>query len=323
MNTKDIILNKDAKLVIEKLIALKKEKKIRNIDQLAHEEGRKEFKKIRNYFKEKKVEEVTWAKDIKIKDFKVRHYRCKNNSLNRVLPAMIFFHGGGWVLGDIETHDHVCRKLVNNANFDVISVGYSLAPESPFPCAVEEAIETLRWLVSEHKKININLEKILICGDSAGGNLASVLSIYNRDKLKYNIKLQILIYPVTSFSSNFPSKKKYDGLILSKDLMQWFEKKYLPQSIREKYLNDWKLSPIKASSLSNLPKTLLILAECDPLFDEGKYFGDLLNKNKNDVELIIYKGQIHGFLTMGGFIEDANNMINLIKKRANAVLKKI
>ncbi len=316
----DIKLDKEAKLVVEKLIKLRKERKIRSIDELDHIEGRIEFKKIRNYFKQKKIEKVIWKKDIKLRKCTLRHYRGKPNSPDIVLPVMIYFHGGGWVVGDLDTHDAICRKLVSNAKFDVISVDYSLAPENPFPRAVEDCVETLKWLSINHKELKINTEKILLCGDSAGGNLSAVLSIYNRDVLKKNIVYQILIYPATVFLSNFPSKKKYDGIILSANLMKWFENNYLLGKDPEKYKNDWRLSPAYARNLKGLPKTLIILAECDPLFDEGNYFAELLKKNNNDIESIICKGQIHGFLTMGGVIKEANIIIEQIRKKANSVL---
>ncbi len=320
MITRKIKLDKDAKLVINKILELKSEKKIRNISDLNHIEGRKEFKKIRNYFKKKEIEKVTWVYDTKIKNFKVRHYRGRKNSTDEILPVMIFFHGGGWVLGDLETHDSVCRSLVTESKFDLIAVDYSLAPEFRFPKAVEDSIDTLKWISEEHEKLKVDPEKIIVCGDSAGGNLASVLSIYNRDILKKNIFYQILIYPATTFSTYFPSKEKYEGIILSKELMEWFEKKYLPEENKKKFINDWRLSPTKSKNLKNLPPTLLILAECDPLYDEGNYFAELLKKNHNNVEVKIYKGQIHGFLTMGGYIRDTNLMIEMIKNRINSIL---
>ena len=278
MKNHNIILNKDARYVLDRLAKLKKNNKINNLYELDHLESRKEFKKIRNFFKQKNREEVTWSKNIRVKNFKIRHYRSIKKSPKEILPVMIFFHGGGWVVGDLDTHDEICRRLVNNSKFDLISVHYSLAPENPFPKAFLDAVDTIKWLVKNHEHLNIELEKILLCGDSAGGNLVAALGIYNREFLKRNIIYQILIYPVTIFSSNFPSKIKYDGIILSAKLMNWFEEKYLPRKDRIKYLNDWRLSPAKAGNLKNLPKTLLILAECDPLFDEGKYFASELKK---------------------------------------------
>ena len=320
MIRKGILLNKEAKLVVEKLIKLRKQGKIRGIDELGHVEGRIEFKKIRNYFKQKKVDQVVWKKDIRLRHCTLRHYRGKPNSPDIILPIMLYFHGGGWVVGDLDTHDAICRKLASKAKFDVISVDYSLAPENPFPRAVEDCIETLKWLSLNHKKLKVTTEKILLCGDSAGGNLAAVLSIYNRDILKKNIIYQILIYPATVFFSNFPSKRKYDGIILSSNLMKWFENNYLSGKDPEKYKNDWRLSPANAQNLKDLPKTLIILAECDPLFDEGNYFAELLKKNYNDIENIICAGQIHGFLTMGGVIEEANIIIQQIRDKANSEL---
>lgn len=313
-------INIFAQEVITRLKNYKKKGIIRDIHKLSVKEGRKEFKKIRNFFSSQKSDEVLWAKDMVLNKVNVRYYRGKNNSVQDILPVMLFFHGGGWVLGDLDTHDQVCRKLVNDAKYDVLSIDYSLAPESVFPKAVEECAGILKSLGQKKNNLKIDSSKIIVCGDSAGGNIAAVLCHYNKLYIHAKILLQILIYPATSLFSNYKSKQKYNGLILSHEIMSWFEKHYVPDNIKGIYINDWRLSPLKAKSFNNLPDSFIALAECDPLYDEGLLYAQKLIKSGNTVDLNIYNGQIHGFLTMGGVIPDTNKMINQIKVKTNEYL---
>ena len=283
-------------------------------------EARAEFLKIRSYFAYKKKIETLIVKNFKIENIPVRYYRGIKNSINEELPIMIYFHGGGWVVGDLDTHDQVCRMLVFNAKYDIISVDYSLAPEATFPFAINEGKKILKALVRSKFNLKINNKKIILCGDSAGGNIATVLCDYNKNTLKANIILQVLIYPATHMFSQYVSKNKYDGLILNKKLMSWFENHYCPKNIRKKYINDTRLSPIKNKKMKGMPDTLIILAEFDPLFDEGYLYGKRLEENNVKVEVKIYKGLMHGFLTMGGVIKEVKEVINFINKKINLYL---
>ena len=313
-------INIFAKEVITRLKNYKKNGLIRDIHNLSVKEARKEFKKIRKFFSNKEIDQVLWAKNLILNKVNIRYYRGKNNSEQDILPVMLFFHGGGWVLGDLDTHDQVCRKLVNNAKYDVLSIDYSLAPEAVFPKAIEECLSILKSLDQQENDLKIDSSKIIVCGDSAGGNIAAVLCHYNKLYIHANIILQILIYPATNFFNSYKSKKKYNGLILSYEIMAWFEEHYVPDNIKDSFLNDWRLSPLKAKSFNSLPDSFIALAECDPLYDEGWIYAQKLIKNGNNVDLNIFKGQIHGFLTMGGAIPDANRLINEIKVKTNAYL---
>ena len=233
---------------------------------------------------------------------------------------MIYFHGGGWVLGNANTHDQVCSILVNKGKYDLISVEYSLAPESIFPKAINEGKKILKSISKSKFGLKINNNKIILCGDSAGGTIAAVLANYNKNILKANIILQVLVYPATHMFSKYDSKNKYDGLILNKKLMKWFEDHYCPQKIRKKYVNDPRLSPIKNKNMIGLPDTLIVLAECDPLYDEGIMYGKKLKENNVRVEIKVFKGLMHGFLTMGGVIKEVSSVINFINKKIDNYL---
>ena len=240
-----------------------------------------------------------------------RYYRGINKDEKELLPLTIFFHGGGWVIGDLDTHDVVCRQLANEGQFDVLAIDYRMGPEHKFPTAIDDAINSINWVNKNPLDLPIMNNKIAVCGDSAGGNIAAVCCINSKINAEPKIKFQALIYPSTHLGSNYKSKEKYDGYILSKLLMKWFEEKY----INKNQLNDWRAAPILFEDLSNLPNTLIVVAGCDPLRDEGIAYGEELKKAGNKVEIKIFEGQIHGFLTMGARISDTNKLIKLVSEK--------
>ena len=240
-----------------------------------------------------------------------RYYRGINKDEKELLPLTIFFHGGGWVIGDLDTHDVVCRQLANEGQFDVLAIDYRMGPEHRFPTAINDAINSINWVNKNPLDLPIMNNKIAVCGDSAGGNIAAVCCINSKINAEPKIKFQALIYPSTHLGSNYKSKEKYDGYILSKLLMKWFEEKY----INKNQLNDWRAAPILFEDLSNLPNTLIVVAGCDPLRDEGIAYGEKLKKAGNKVEIKIFEGQIHGFLTMGARISDTNKLIKLVSEK--------
>ena len=313
-------LSKSSSTVINTLKSLKEKGLIKDIQNLSAQNARIEFTKIRSYFSYKKKIDVLIKKDFKIENIPVRYYRGKNKSKNETLPIMIYFHGGGWVLGNVDTHDQVCSILVNKGKYDLISVEYSLAPESIFPKAINESKKILKSISKNKYGLKINNNKIILCGDSAGGNIATVLADYNKNNLKANVIFQVLVYPATHMFSKYESKNKYEGLILNKKLMKWFESHYCPKNIRKKYINDARLSPIKNKKMKGMPDTLIVLAECDPLYDEGYLYGKKLKENNIKVEIKVYKGLMHGFLTMGGVVKEVNSVISFINKKINTYL---
>jgi len=188
-----------------------------------------------------------------------------------------------------------------------------MGPEYRFPTAINDSIDSINWIANNSLNLPIDASKIAVCGDSAGGNIAAVCCINSKTNSGPSISFQVLIYPSTHMGGNYASKKKYDGFILSKLLMNWFEKKYIDKD----QLNDWRAAPMLFKDLSNLPPTLIALAGCDPLKDEGIAYGEALIKAGNKVETKIFEGQIHGFLTMGARINDTTKLINLVSDRIN------
>ena len=259
--------------------------------------------------------------DIKIPveggNIKARYYRGINNPHNNILPITIFFHGGGWVIGDLETHDVVCRQLSNEGNFDVIAIDYRMGPEYRFPTAINDSIASITWVKNNTSNLPIDINKIAVCGDSAGGNIATVCCINSKINLGTPISFQALIYPSTHMGAHYTSKEKYDGYILSKPLMSWFEDKYIDKD----QLNDWRAAPILFNDLTKLPPSLILVAGCDPLKDEGIAYGEKLKKAGNNVETKVFDGQIHGFLTMGARIKDTAKLISLVSNRIDNAFK--
>lgn len=248
---------------------------------------------------------------------KARYYRGLNNNHNNILPITIFFHGGGWVIGDLETHDVVCRQLANEGNFDVIAIDYRMGPEYRFPTAINDSISAINWVKNNTLDLPINVNKIAVCGDSAGGNIATVCCLNSKINSDVPISFQALIYPSTHMGAHYSSKEEYDGFILSKPLMKWFEDKYIDKD----QLNDWRAAPILYHDLTKLPPSLIILAGCDPLKDEGIAYGKKLLKAGNNVETKVFDGQIHGFLTMGARINDTAALISLVGNRIDSAFK--
>lgn len=264
--------------------------------------------------------DVLEIKDIEIPvsnyNIKARYYRGINNNADSILPVTIFFHGGGWVIGDLDTHDVVCRQLANQGKFDVIAIDYRMGPEFRFPTAIDDAINSINWVKNNPSKLPIDTSKIAVCGDSAGGNIAAVCCINSKINEGPLISFQALIYPSTHMGAHYPSKDKYDGYILSKKLMNWFEEKYIDKN----QLNDWRAAPILYENLSNLPESLIVVAGCDPLKDEGISYGKALLKAGNSSETINFDGQIHGFLTMGARIKDTEKLIKLLSEKITQAL---
>ena len=234
----------------------------------------------------------------------VRAYRPKGAGKDEALPALVYIHGGGWVIGDLDTHDVVCRTLANGARCAVFSVEYRKAPESPFPAAVEDCFAALQFISREEKKLRINAKQLAVGGDSAGGNLATVMALMARDAGGPSISFQVLIYPgVDQRMAHASIDRNGSGYLLTKQSMLYFRGHYLPK--REDW-HDWRASPLLAKSLKGLPPAFLLTAGFDPLVDEGKEYADRLQKEGVKVEYRNYAGMVHGFITMGRVLDTAN-----------------
>jgi len=211
-------------------------------------------------------------------------------------PALVFFHGGGWVICDLDTHDNLCRSLCNEAGCVVVSVDYRLAPEHKFPAAPEDCYAAAMWVAGHAAEINADSGKIAIGGDSAGGNLTAVVAQMVRDQGGPHLALQLLIYPATDFTSDGPSiRENGQDYFLTIDDMNWFMNYYLNSDADKK---NPLASPMQSANLHSLPTALVITAEYDPLRDEGETYGKRLKEAGVPVAISRYNGMIHGFLTL-------------------------
>ncbi|HEX7968075.1 MAG TPA: alpha/beta hydrolase, partial [Stellaceae bacterium] len=221
------------------------------------------------------------------------------------LPALVYFHGGGWCIGDVDTHDPVCRQIAKEAGCAVLSVDYRLAPEHRFPAAVEDCFAALRFVAAEGKGFGLDTARLAVAGDSAGGNLAAVCAILARDA-GIALKGQVLIYPATDFSGAHRSHEDYaEGFLLTRESIAWFSGNYLDDAQRK----DWRASPLLAPDLRRLPPAIVIVGECDPLRDESRAYAEALRRAGNEASFHLYPGMIHGFFTMGGVIAAADRVI--------------
>ena len=218
-------------------------------------------------------------------------------------PCLVFFHGGGWVIGDLETHDVVCRKLADEGELIVISVDYRLAPEHKFPSAVDDAIAATKWIADNAARLGIDAARLMVGGDSAGGNLAAVVSLAARDGDGPEIAGQVLIYPATDFSMTHPSHSEPEtSILLTHSVIKWFANHYMGDADR----NDWRASPARAETLAGLPPAYVLTAGADPLRDEGDEYAARLKAAGVPVTYRHFPGQFHGFFTMGKLLPQAN-----------------
>jgi acetyl esterase len=214
-----------------------------------------------------------------------------------VLPVLIFFHGGGWVLGDLESHDILCRRLANAGQCAVLAVDYRLAPENKFPAAVDDAIAATAWLFENAASLQVDPRRVAIGGDSAGANLAAVVAHEARDAGAPAIRFQLLIYPAVELGFAHASHQlKEDALPVLGETMIWFRDHYLDSASDRA---DWRASPLLAKTFSGLPPAYILTAGYDPLADEGRAYAEKLAGGGAAVAHRHYAGQIHGFLTMG------------------------
>jgi acetyl esterase len=248
-----------------------------------------------------------------IKDFDIpgpagaipaRLYRASAANRGATQPVLIYFHGGGWVIGDLDSHDVLCRQLADQSGVVVISVGYRLAPEHRFPAAVDDAFAATQWIAKEAGRLGLDPSRIAVGGDSAGGNLATIAAIMARDQGGPKLAFQLLIYPSTDLSMTQMSHTEHAGQQpLTAAVMTYFRQHYLGN---EDLWTDWRASPLSAPSLKKLPPALIITAGHDVLVDEGYDYADRLKVSGVKIEHRHYPGQIHGFITMGRIIREAN-----------------
>jgi acetyl esterase len=228
-------------------------------------------------------------------DLAVRLYRPASAPVDAKLPCLVYAHGGGWVFGNLDSHDVLCAQFALEAGIVVFAIDYRLAPEARFPGAFDDVVAGLKWVAANGASIGVDPTRLAIGGDSAGGNLAAAVSIWARDHGGPNLRLQLLAYPVTDAVGRAASYLRYeDGYGLNAATMEWFFDHYTPDKANR---GDWRISPLRAKSLSGLPPALVITAGYDPLRDEGRAYAFRLHQEGTQADLVEFGGMLHGFLS--------------------------
>jgi acetyl esterase len=245
----------------------------------------------------------------------VRVYRGAGTADMGALPVFLYYHGGGWMLGDLDSHDWICRMIANAAQCAVVNVDYRLAPEHVFPAAFDDALAAVRWVVANAGMLRVDPARVSVGGDSAGGNLATAVALALRDEGRMKLRAQILIYPAVDLSMSGPWYGRFTkDVLLTDDGVRAFVAYYVPEVEQRK---DWRASPLLASSLKGLPPTLVLLAGFDPLDPEGEAYAARLEKEGVPTIIKRYPGQMHGFLSNAKLLPKAYSAIEDIA----AVLK--
>ena len=232
------------------------------------------------------------------------------------LPVLIYFHGGGFVIGDLDTHEGLCRMLANASGCRVISVAYRLAPEHKFPAAVEDAYAAVCWVAGHARELGIDGNRVAVGGDSAGGNLSAVVCQLIKERGGPKLALQLLLYPATETDVETPSRLSLaEGYLLEKKSIEWFMKQYIALGTDP---IDPRLAPLLATDLSGLPPAHIHTAEFDPLVDEGQAYAQKLAAAGVPVEYTCHPGMIHHFFCLAGAIPYARTAID----NAGAAIKR-
>jgi acetyl esterase len=239
----------------------------------------------------------------------LRLYRPLGAAASAVLPVLVYYHGGGWTIGDLDTHDTLCRELCNGSGCAVVAVDYRMGPEHRFPAAVDDVLAATRWVRREAAALGVDAARLAVGGDSAGGNLAAVVAIAARDAGDLPIAYQLLIYPATDMRCVHPSHvSNGQGYVLTADTIRYFHDHYITDAAQD---NDWRASPLLREDLAGLPPALVLTAGYDPLRDEGLDYARALTAAGNRASYVCFERQIHGFITMGRLLDEANTAVAL------------
>lgn len=228
---------------------------------------------------------------------------------------LVYYHGGGWCIGDVPSYDVLCRELANFSGWAVLSVEYRLAPEHPFPAAVDDALLAAVWAADNADLLETEAEGLALGGDSAGGTLAIVTALQARDRGFPSLSRLLLVYPCTEIMSQRPSRQRYaDGYFLDRESLAWFFERYLSKGEAD----DWRASPMRAASVASLPPIFLITAGCDPLTDDCLAFAERVRREGGEAEHFPVEGMVHGFFTLGKLFPQADQAV---KAAAEALRK--
>jgi acetyl esterase len=264
------------------------------------------------------ADEVHSVEDADADGVPVRIYRPVET--DEKSTALVYYHGGGFVAGSVEVYDPLTRALAKRAGCVVISVDYRLAPEHPYPAALDDAWTATRWVTSNAELLGLDEWKIGVGGDSAGGALAAICARRGRDH-GIAIACQLLLYPITSHDMNTPSYSLFsDGYLLTRDAMRWYWTQYLGEDVDG--TEDPDISPAAERDLRRLPRAIVVTAEADVLRDEAEAYAQRLFISTVETEGYRYDGMVHGFLRMAGAVERSNKAIDEIAESLKAALEK-
>ena len=271
------------------------------------------FYRDRRAFTQPDVPEVALVRDLQAEGphgaIPLRLVRPIGATPEALLPVLVYYHGGGFVIGDLDTHDVLCRELANAAGCAVVAVDYRMAPEHRFPIAVDDCLAAAYWVRRNATALGVDAARLAVGGDSAGGNLAAVVSILARDAGDLAVVFQLLIYPATDQRRSAPSHQTNgQGYLLTKDTIDYFMGHYFGDPAQNL---DWRASPLLHDDLSRLPPAFVLTAGYDPLRDEGLMYSQRLAETGNRGAHICFERQIHGFITMGRVLDEANAAVAL------------
>ncbi|HEY0822205.1 MAG TPA: alpha/beta hydrolase [Ramlibacter sp.] len=294
------------------LLRLMEEKGVPPTHTLAPEQART-FYRERRTFTQPDAPQVASVRDLEADGpagpIPLRSYRPAGSQADAVLPVLVYYHGGGWVIGDLDTHDVLCRQLCNQSGCAVVAVDYRMGPEHRFPAAVDDALAATRWVRTQAAALKVDASRLAVGGDSAGGNLAAVVALAARDAGDLPIAFQLLIYPATDQRRGWPSHTTNGrGYLLTKETMDYFHDHYLPDPAQDL---DWRASPLLHANHAQLPPAFVLTAGYDPLRDEGLQYAHKLSAAGNRAALVNFERQIHGFILMGRVIDEANVAVQL------------
>jgi acetyl esterase len=280
------------------------------------------FYRERRFFTQPEPAEAALVRDLQAQGphgtIPLRLYRGLGSAADTALPVLMYFHGGGFVIGDLDTHDVLCRELANAAGCAVVAVDYRMAPEHRFPCAVDDCLAATYWVQRNAGSLALDATRLSVGGDSAGGNLAAVVAQLARDAGDLPVIFQLLIYPATDQRCSAPSHQTNgQGYLLTKETIDYFMGHYITDPSHNL---DPRASPLLRADLSRLPPALVLTAGYDPLRDEGLMYSQRLSEAGNKATHICFERQIHGFITMGKVLDEANTAVSLCAgqlRRAN------
>jgi acetyl esterase len=233
-------------------------------------------------------------------------------------PVLVYYHGGGWTIGDLETHDVLCRQLANASRCALVAVDYRMGPEHRFPAAVDDCLAATHWVRGRAAELGLDASRLAVGGDSAGGNLAAVVALLARDAGDLPIAYQLLIYPATDMRCGHPSHAANGtGYLLETPTIVYYRGNYIEES---RWL-DWRASPLLRDDLTKLPPALVLTAGFDPLRDEGLAYANALVEAGNRATYVCFERQIHGFITMGKVIDEANTAVAMCAGELARVLR--